>query len=576
MYAHAHCGVPAFPHMQVADAVGDENCSTWIGMLADRMRATDWEERDTAEHMLCSLLCLPPHLLHAVLTSCIEDMSVSSLLDMLPAALHSECMSAAISVQTGDLDLFELEGYGLDKRLMHLRTAAPPPPGLISLCHCDNDYNYEEPSFTPATSALLARALAAHTTLQKLDLMTVRLDAEWLTSFSLCLATITLPQLTSLEIDIQAAGGGCAALARCLKHLPTLHELHVGLLLNEPPPSHPGQSALTVFAGPAACPATLSHLEKLAFYEIDLLHHGEIHDGGSPRGSCILQLLPLFTAPALSTVSLMSDAGSISHSGLVAALAVFPALRTVDIEGSPHSFGSEALMRPGEHMTSLKALCFRNRSGEVSLKLAAMMVRHASASLTSLHLNPSARSHASSPRLLSDGWDALLGSLAACNQLQSLHLGSLHGMSAAAGAPAAVLMIKTFEHLTGLTELCLGRPGAYLGREGRTRACSVGPLCGEQLARALRCVPRLERLSLEPWAGIDLQGHKAQAVLDACVELPCLRELELKYHGFEIGQIATALTKLRALTLLELSGARGADAGVVAALRAQFPGVTMR
>ena len=387
-------------------------------------------------------------------------------------------------------------------------------------------------------------------------------------SFSLCLATNTLPQLTFLGIGIEVAAGGCAALARCLKHLPTLNQLDVALCPNEPPPSHSGQSALTAFARPAACPATLSHLQKLKLWQLDPLCHVDAKDDGLPVSSCFLQLLPLLRAPALGSVLLESDADSISQGGLVAALATFPTLHTVEMDRWPGSFGREAVIQPGQQLTSLQALRIISTSDEVALKVAAMMVSHASASLTSLHLNPSG-SDASSPSPLSDSWDALLGCLVSCKQLQSLHLASLHGMGAAAGT--VDLMTRAFQHLNVLTGLSLGGAPAYLYRNER----SDPPLCGEQLARALRYVPMLEMLSLETEAMIDMRGHKAQAVLDACAELPCLKELELKLHSFEIGQIATALTKLRALTLLRLSGVRGADDSVVAALRAHIPNFCM-
>ena len=565
MYAPAHYGVPAFSHMQVADAVGDEKRSTWIDMLASRVLDTDWEQSDPADHMLCSLLCLPAHLLHAVLTSYLSCMTAAvSFMEknqfpqvtMLPPALLSECIAAMISIQGGSLELFVLDDYGLDTTLMHLRTASPPPPGLLSLSP-----NYDDESaLTPATSALFARALAAHTTLQKLDLTDVRLGAEWLTNFGLCLATTTLPQLTRLEIGIQAADGGCAALARCLKHLPTLNELHVCLRLNAPPPSHSGRSALTAFARPASCPATLRHLQTLWFEE----EGGCAKDDGSPASSCILQLLPLFTAPALSTAFLLSNAGGILNSGLVAALAMFPMLRSITIDDDhddvPRNRDGGALMRSGPQLTSLQELCIINTTHAAALTLAAMIVSHTGASLTSLYLGPRGNDEVSSPWLLSDGWDDLLRSLAACNKLQWLQLEGLHGMSAAAGTGA--LLTSTFQHLTGLT-------GMELGGEWHLGDRSDTPLCGGQLGRALRCVTTLEKLSLNRSAEIDLQGEKAQAVLDACAELPCLRVLELLCHGFQIGQIATVLPKLRALMCLALRDIPAGDASVVAALRAQ-------
>ena len=550
--------------MQVADAVGDEKRSTWIGMLADRTLATGWQQSGPAEHMLCSLLSLPAHLLHAVLTSCLMEMSVFPLLNMLPTALHPECLSAAISAQKGSLDLRELNAFGLAKALMHLRTASPPPPGLVSLSHIDPIFGPGE--FSLATSALLARALAAHTTLRELNLSLATLGSEWLTNFSLCLATSTLPQLTLLGIGIDSADGGCAALAGCLKHLPTLHELEVLVQVDEPPPGHLGRSALAAFARPAACPATLSHLRKLVFREHNLAvdeytDDSDAGDDGTPVSSCILQLLPLFTAPALSTVSLRSKADSISHSGLVAALAMFPALHTVDIEDGPRRSGSVTLSRPRQQLPSLQALCVSYTTRAASLPLAATIVSHASASMTSLSLDLSVCLDAAPSTALREGWGALLGALASCNHLQWLHLGNLHR----AGADARALMTQTVEHLTGLTGLSLGGHLGYSGGPGADTS-----LCGSQLGRALRCLAKLERLSLALWADIDLRGKKARDVLHACAELPCLTMLELS-HGFDICHVAAVLPDLRRLTRLGLPGVQSADGSVLAAIHGRCP-----
>lgn len=221
---------------------------------------TDWGAKSTADTMLCALLRLPPHLLHRVMSVCVQDGNLSSFLGSVPASLHVAAVSAA--VEDGCLSMSFDETVDI---LTPLSSASFPAPGLqvVSL-------HLGFSSTMPASvGGLLACALAAHPTLTRLesDYHGSGLNPQWLRSFAACLRSATLPNLVHLEVHVAAHPNGCVELAACLRLLPALTSLRT--TFNTSQPRNAAPVPLSRYARLASAPATLPHLQELVIYEDD-------------------------------------------------------------------------------------------------------------------------------------------------------------------------------------------------------------------------------------------------------------------------------------------------------------------
>lgn len=571
---------PALAIVQVADALGDSNVSAWADMLARRTLANDWEDAVDGDAMLTHLLILPPHLLHSVLTSCLGTEILPDLLAMLSPTLHSAAISAAITQGEGTLELEHNGDDSPEMFLVHLAGARPPHPGLVSLveAHGNNTYSLVE---SAAKSALLGRALAAHSTLREVTLPTVFFSTPWLNSFSACLAQASLPRLSRLEFGVDSCGG-CAAMARCLKYLPTLAFLQINLKLDGGDDAD-GPPELASFVRAATCPASLPCLKDFEFSETwDGAKGGECH---AESTSCFLQLLPLLHAPALTCLQFDSDAQLVPLAAFVSSLASLSSLRWLDLNAELHDSHTvehpnsgckpAAVPLPAAAM-SLEDLSMSSACPIRPLFTAAAMMPQAgltSLCITSYFSDIDAYFHGQCDSFeVLTAWKRFLSALSACTALQSLSLDILYGFKDSADSERLTADLSgALGKLSSLTQLSLA--AAYRPQQGGTYQV----LCADALAGALRQLPGLRSLHLHGFGARLTLLPRAEPVLHACAGMRQLTALSLACGGITLPAVTALLPQLTALNKLELMDyLQDGAGGGWEALEARFQSVCIK
>lgn len=551
--------------MQVADAVADANIGTWADLLADEAIAIEHESQ--ADTVMASLLLLPPHLLHLVLSTCVCTTPLPQLLATFPHALHPGTIAAAVSTSAGSLALPNTADFSL--LLMFLRFAVVPPPGLLSVTLDDSA---DTPEFTPPVSALLGRALAAHPSLTDLDLHASKFTPECLTIFSGCLSSVALMHLTLLNIAVRAQPSGCAAIAACLRSLPQLRACSIDVIADTPAAEE--QPSLATLIRPLARPATLSHLERLHVKE-RRSGPGRLRDGSLP------QLLPLFQAPVLTHLTYTSSAGHIYNQGLIDSLAHLPALRSFTMDTDAHdSSRQQQQPPPAACLAALQELTLRSACPAAPLATAAAIARHATESLTSLMLLPrrgdggdagSCARGCSAPD--QPAWAGLLEAAGRCTRMARMHVDVLHGYHQCALARAfTASLCDTLAKLSGLTSLSLQaehRPGEHERYDALHAEGLAGALLGLRGLRVLRL--------RSAGAFLVLRDPHAQHVIDACAALPVLEALELCCHGVHLEQVSGMLANMPAIKSVGLlaclfNHTNGEDRDTYAA---RYPGISI-
>ena len=291
--------------MQVADVLADRGDGACVDMLARRVLNGKWQNAECAAAMEGALLTLAPHLLHRCLAACVPLWrSVADLVQALPVTLHQPLMAAAAAAADGAINVpHDLPGLYLTL----LATTEIPPPGLqtMEICAPGRTHN-KRTCMTPVQAALLARTLAAHSSLTNVNFLEVPMKPPVLERFAACLPRGALPRLAELQIRTDEHPGGCAAVSSCLKRLPSLSRLHIRIKQN----STNGGPSLASFRCAAASRVSLPSLVSLSIMELEGLGEGQQaqHDESAseelapaePRVSCINSFLPLFHLPSLT------------------------------------------------------------------------------------------------------------------------------------------------------------------------------------------------------------------------------------------------------------------------------------
>lgn len=303
---------------QVADALGDINCDTWIAVLAERASKTIWRDSEYADPMLCILLRLPPALMHRFLSSWLSIESLDELLMRLPPVLHHPLIAAAAPSVPGH---FTAPAESLHTFLSLLPYVHFPLPGLSAI------KLPIRPTINCCTAAFLARAVSAHASLTSLLLDGGRpFPPAAVGAFRCCLTPGALPALTAFSISTSVHPNGCAELALCLGRLTSLQQLTV-CLVHDAPRSADLNPSLNAYVRAVASPAQLPRLSCLKLKE------RVTADDRTAQTHCDM-LLPLIAASRLTALEITSNAHAFSFSTLLSTLSHFTALQKLDTDAN--------------------------------------------------------------------------------------------------------------------------------------------------------------------------------------------------------------------------------------------------
>lgn len=555
--------------MQVADVLGDTDHGSWLDMLVQRVKYTQWRDADSANDMLCALLTLPPHLLHRCLVLWLSASGepLHTLLATCPMPLQQPLIAAAAS--DGTLSVVAPANHVL---FSLLSTTVVPAPGLRSLSVTSPGGADSPMHPVPAVHAvLLARVLAAHPSITHLALSTVRLNPPALKRFTACIPHGALPQLVCLSIYTAVHPGGCAALAGCLQRLSALTQLSVRLKQNDGAVAPSLDDFLHAAASPVCLPRIL-HLTLIEHRQRTTDNAGS-HESARGTESWLPFFLRLIAAPMLSTLKIVSRVPTSHLSVLWSTIGDLPTLRSVVLNATaseaPPLFGGHACtLRPAPLLTDVEL----KSANPVTPLLAASYAAAVAPGATSLVLKGG---HGTAQEFLwigatDEAWAAMLASMGRFTQLQRLHLGVLSG---ACNSPD---LTDALQQLTTLT--CLALQSVQVVSYRSDPHCH---LQGQPLGGALAALTALETLHICNGAA-TVTVEQAKHVLHACTRLTRLSHLGLCMHTEQdlSSRIRRAIPRMRSLKHLQvgvgvsLRMQASADAKIES-LRTQFPEVTV-
>lgn len=544
-------------------------------MLSERARHGPWTSPHRANELISSLFSLPFHLRQDVLCRCLHTNPLVGLIHSFSDVLAPSLIAAATSAN-GELALQVQDSSSM---LVSLAASPIPPPGLLRLAIT---WEIVDPMKARSAAALVAHAAACHPTLQQLTLDTVHHTPDWLIKFSSCIPPTALPNLRHLNLMASAEANAYAAVSRCLGRLTQLSHVGVDLTFR---PGAPECSPLSTLTQAAASPAVLNSLHTAEMHE----RHGsdcdtDEADGRPATESCIPHLLPLLRAPAMTSLSIESEADNVSAPRLLALISTFPALRALHMNAELHVLDPVVHAQTATaQVAPLQELHLVGACPAGPLSVAAAIAARTSDTLTSLEIDAGDvdGSYACTDctvRHAQAAWGDLLAAVQRCSALQRLHLGML---SAFVRDDDVLAFSQALAHalgkLSGLTRLCLQAEFKH----GASQA--YGMLCAEVLATALRGMAELRSLELTSGqATLKWRPGRpsVQHLLDACAELTRLTKLSLSCAGVHRDAIVALIPKLPALEELGVGRehvAGDADGGLagLAGLAAQFPAITV-
>eukprot|EP00892_Ulva_mutabilis_P005623 jgi/Ulvmu1/3432/UM016_0051.1 len=502
--------------IRVADALGDSKLSTWTHLLGRQAARTDWKQPELSDDMTYSLLSLPHHLLNDVLLTTMKSVdSPCLLIPRLPFPLHSAILTTAIErdqqllVPTAHTRSFEV-----------LATTALRPPGLVKLLISGSMFNGADHATPKSAAALLARALAAHPSITQLRFAN-SLPPQWLTELTACLAPATLPSLSTLEISVQALFGGSAAIARCLKCLPSLRTLSVNMQLDIDHEEQP--QSLSTLRRSAACPAALTCLTEL-YLRVVRSGRRKIRTADA----ALLQLLPLLHAPALTRLALVTSAGRVSADRLCFAIHRFTALQVLHVNADiswPHVVRPQS-PREEKLPPMLKSLEVCSVDAAAPLATAVTLVEMGATHVTQLSLR---RPHEAFRAAAADGqqrspMDHVVQCLAlSLTRLPGLLTLRLEVLRPGMDLPSMARLAKGLSHLTALTELSLQSDHDAWG-DRRVQAQGGPVLVEALLGHGLRQLQSLQRLRVCSALASELVDQPSHLLL-TCAALRALTHL---------------------------------------------------
>lgn len=576
--------------MQVADLLGDRHISDWVSLLARRASATMWARPlPETKDMLRGLLCLPPHLLHRVLSSCLADTDLVKLLSIFPAALHPALVSSAAS--TGAIAI-PSEQKLWEIVLPQLAVTPAPPPGLLSLS-LGRTSTYPRDFDAETSGALLAHALSAHPSLTTLDLRALMLSPAFLRHLARGLVPGALPSVGALHLCTQVHPDGCAELGGTLKHLPALACMHVDFYFNTPPAgAAAGDLARYVHAG-----ATPARLPQLADVTVKELCHYEQRAVQPESSSSALRLFSLVAAPNLTSLTFESHATTGTPARLRASLRHLSSLQELSINTDMHECGEAAgaswtgpaAADADVTLPALRKLHIASACLVAPVAMAAAFAACAPATLTYMrlrHVSVAGRTftgrcaannahrrelRGTNGEGVKAAWEQLIPALGACSHLQELELGPLcSSYKEVDNEGFDERLAASLRGLRLLTRLRLHAP---------CRTCAPDAFCqlsGEALARALRGMPALAELDITGAAGaLTVSGR--ESTLAALPELQRLTALTLCIGGLPTAAVAELIPQVSGLKeLLVFTPVLGWGSEAVAAFQARFPGVNVR
>lgn len=524
--------------------------------------------------MVASLLTLPRHLRHRVLSSCLTTptLTLDHLLATFPLAFHTALISSAVDIASGTLTAPPTHQATFFPSLS-AASFSMQAPGLLCL-----KIHPEAPN--AANAALVADALAHHSTLTHLQLgIDCGLPPEWIRTLATCLPPTSLPNLKSLTVQVDACMCTAADVSAALGRFTAVQKLAVGLMRAEP--QLPGPP-LSHYVPSATAPAPLSHLKSLLIIELlSISRSHRQHDTAADTShgvseSGINLLLPLLSAPALTRLAFASNAAVTSWCQLTHNLQQYSALEVLEMDTDMRSEAGSLSSSPAADIASapdlvlpaLRMLRISSKCAISPLRVVAAISSCARDTLTCLALH---HSHEGSGHLVPHmcrnvngaattdedlaaeagaAWESAMAAIGQCRQLKSLTWSSPSG-------PAGS---RAHDHVYA---------GSDTGSTGRSDNDDAGAATGrgtesgsrsEALARVLAKLPQLTALSLDAvceqcWSGGSCAVHgKALAAV-----LPQLRELQSLNIGAGPGGLVpdmhallSALPALPALTALEV------------------------
>lgn len=570
-HTHHAAFTPRLASMQAADALGDRNDAKWIKTLAEMVVETGWPESEEINIMLYELLRLPPYLLCRVLCEILRTHTLSDLLREYPTTLHPSLLSAAAS--KGDLELdHDVAGDALPL----LPGTVVPDPGLSGIQLHSTLPDGSRNGSANVTGALLARAVAAHPSLTTLSLGRIALDPGWLRSFSACLPHGALPHLVDLTLSINR--GGCADLATSLALLPALTSLNV--TLNAPVTlAHPAAMSLSSFTRLAAAPASLPQLQRLTVWE----GCEKYNTGARPAkflglrhsidATCAHSFLSVLTTPALQRLHLELQTPRVPLPTLLSNLLRFTALeelhisaasRLADIETAV--FGAATFELPVLATLTVESVCVASAA-----TVAAAFAELATTTLTSLDVVATDLADGAvfpykdrcTGAVIADAWQGCFCVIGRCNTLQRLQLRCLSAVEAGdQRADFDRCLASGIAQSTALTHLRL-----------RPAQGPVPLLDGSSIGDAISKATALQRISFD--GDSNLTVSPLQPVLDACMQLKRLSQIDLFCDGVsheDVTNLLTGMPDLRFLLLREDVFPQP-RVDVVEALQSDFPHV---
>eukprot|EP00892_Ulva_mutabilis_P005640 jgi/Ulvmu1/3448/UM016_0068.1 len=249
----------------------------------------------------------------------LQRKTLDVLLCLFPFSLHSHLISAAAA--QGRLTV---PAAGANSFLV-LLAAGPPTSSPLTSLTLPASFG----GLPPATTALLAHALAANASLATLNTAAC-LPPAHLRQPGGILRPSSLPNLTRLDIYAHLHPHGHIALATVLKQLPSLERASIARTCAGVADSQ--TLMLAAYSRAVTAPAKLPRLQDLYLSEAACANAQQRTLGSQAAARwCVHLVLPLIHAPALTAVTLKSDASAIDCSALMKPLCRLPSLNLLAI-----------------------------------------------------------------------------------------------------------------------------------------------------------------------------------------------------------------------------------------------------
>lgn len=438
---------------------------------------------------------------------------------------------------------------------MHLASTVFPGPGLTCLEH---EYYFGKVSDV-ASAAMLARAVATHTTLTRLNAPLMMPAA--VAAFGAALPSTPPVPLRVLELYTAANPAGVTAIAEVLRKSSLLESAKV--VFQHWDVDSIDCSASTVadtlqtLARYATHPVLLPKLTDIDLYEVDCVKSASDCDSKSRAP----ELLSVIYAPALTCIWLKHDKGVMEMNVLLATLSRFSGLKELGIRTEVHP-DQKGLLQPSacgsKHSLpslQLRAVEVVGTHACVPLRTAATAARASQQTLTRLVVSRD------SPRgggILRVGVDAakaafmgLMATVRGCVQLRDLEIGWLCGVPTGERSPVMLssAMSECLQNLPQLTRLVLeGQQVHYSGVFGDPVPCKLD---GSALVPGIRALTALRQLKICHGLG-KVSIENSEDVLRACCACTGLKELWLCVDGLSRERVHAAAVELRHMTRLVL------------------------